>query len=111
MSAPGSWLEVNQRGLLARLARLRETLIGQELREAEPIAAPALDVVASAFSLSPFEQDLLLLVAATELDSSFATLFAQAAGDSRAAMPTFSLALAKLRDPHWSAITPAAPLR
>jgi hypothetical protein len=111
MSASGSWLNVNQQGLLARLAQLRQRLAGSEAHDAEPISAPALDLVASAFSLSPFEQDLLLLVAAVELDSSFAALFAQAAGDSRATMPTFSLALAKLREPHWSAITPAAPLR
>ena len=111
MSAPAPWLDVNQQGLLARLARLRDRLSGSEPAAAESIPAPALDIIASAFSLSPFEQDLLLLVAAVELDASFAMLCAQAAGDPRATMPTFSLALAKLPEPHWSAITPAAPLR
>jgi hypothetical protein len=45
------------------------------------------------------------------MDSTFATLCATAQGDPRRTYPTFSLALAALPDSHWSALTPAAPLR
>ena len=38
-------------------------------------------------------------------------LCAAAQGDPQRAYPTFSLALAALPEPHWSALTPAAPLR
>ena len=47
-----------------------------------------------------------------ELDSSVGSLCAAAQGtDETMGYPTFSLALASLPDGHWSAITPAAPLR
>jgi hypothetical protein len=112
MSVERSWIEGNQQGLLARLARLRARLTNGKVPEtADTVPAPALDVVASAFSLSPFEQEVLLLAAAVELDASFAAACAEALGDPRLTAPTFSLALARLSDPHWSAITPAAPLR
>jgi hypothetical protein len=107
-----SWLEHNQQGLLGRIARLRARLTSKGPPEGpETGEAPALDLVASAFSLSPFEQDVLLLAAAVELDGSFAAACQDAARGSRQAAPTFSLALAKLPDAHWSAITPAGPLR
>jgi hypothetical protein len=61
--------------------------------------------------LSPFERDLLLLCAGVELDSTFAALCANAQGDPRRDYPTFGLALAALPEAHWSALTPAAPLR
>ncbi|HLY97274.1 MAG TPA: ATP-binding protein, partial [Sideroxyarcus sp.] len=60
---------------------------------------------------SPFERDLLLLCAGMELDTTFAPLCASAQGNQQRAYPTFSLALAALPDPHWSALTPDAPLR
>jgi hypothetical protein len=46
-----------------------------------------------------------------ELDGRFASLCADAQGDPARAFPTFSLALAGLPEPHWSAVTPTAPLR
>ena len=60
-----------------------------------------------AFGLSPFERDLLLLCAGAELETRIARL----CGDGRPALPSFALALAALAEPHWSAITPDAPLR
>ena len=71
----------------------------------------ALETLCAAFRLSPFERDILLLCAAVELDSSVASLVTLLSGDSLRSSPTFSLALAALPDPHWSALTPAAPLR
>jgi vesicle-fusing ATPase len=58
------------------------------------------------FGLSPFESDLLVLCAGTELDAGFAELCREAGN-----RPTFSLALAALPGAHWSALTPAAQLR
>jgi hypothetical protein len=71
----------------------------------------ALAAVAACFGLTPFERDVLVLTAAAELDPSTATRCAKASGDPLRPYPTFSLALAALTDPHWSALTPAAPLR
>ena len=71
----------------------------------------ALETLCKIFNLTPFERDLLLLCAGVELDSSFAALCARAHGDASRAQPTLSLALAALPDAHWSALTPAAPLR
>ncbi|RPI38881.1 MAG: ATP-binding protein, partial [Hyphomicrobiaceae bacterium] len=127
-----NWAEANQRYLMARLAVVRAVLqrhaarsqdtpvsqpsereLEDNLRQAkEAMPAPAaLDTLCAAFGLSPFERDLLLLTAGMDLDSSFPSLCASAQGQQQRACPTFSLALAALPDAHWSAITPAAPLR
>jgi hypothetical protein len=127
-----NWHEANKRYLMARLSAVRDVLTayaarGRQSSTIEPgitqsvedlefsIASmekpAALDRLCSAFGLSPFERDLLLLCAGVELDSSFGELCASALGDSHRRYPTFSLALAALPEPHWSAITPAAPLR
>jgi hypothetical protein len=71
----------------------------------------ALETLCKIFNLTPFERDLLLLCAGVELDSSFAAICARAHDDAARAQPTLSLALAALPDAHWSALTPAAPLR
>ena len=63
------------------------------------------------FGFSPFERDVLVLCAGMELDASFGSLCASAQGDPSRSYPTFSLALAALEGAHWSALTPAAPLR
>ncbi|MFC6062661.1 ATP-binding protein [Streptomyces ochraceiscleroticus] len=83
-----------------------------------PVAAPrspatprALEALAACFGLSSFEQELVLLAAAAELDPTTAARCAAASGDPTRTYPTFSLALAVLGDPHWSALTPVAPLR
>jgi hypothetical protein len=120
-----SWLEANQRHLMASVARVRARL---ERHGADDAPGPAtaepdgpqsaadgrpfaLDSVITAFGLSMFERDLLLLAAGIELDASFADSVAAASRGSRHRQPTFSLAMAALEGAHWSAITPAAPLR
>lgn len=132
------WNEANQRYLMAALGVVRETLErhierSQEAREAErqTACAPqesaarmtlkeaeealpspaALETLCAMFDLSAFERGLLLLCAGIELDASFASLCAEAQGDPAHIFPTFSLALAALPEAHWSALTPAAPLR
>jgi ATPase family associated with various cellular activities (AAA) len=72
---------------------------------------PALETLCALFGLSSFERGVLLMCAGIELDSKFAALCATANGDPRRDYPTFSLALGALPEAHWSALTPAAPLR
>ncbi|MFC5249733.1 ATP-binding protein [Streptomyces nigrescens] len=74
-------------------------------------ALPALDALAACFGLSPFEREVVLLGAAAELDPTAGARCAAASSDPGHAYPTFSLALAALGAPHWSALTPVAPLR
>ncbi|GHA89753.1 MULTISPECIES: ATP-binding protein [Streptomyces] len=81
---------------------------------APPGALPgpaALDALVACFGLSPFEREIVLLAAAAELDPTTGARCAAACGDPERTYPTFSLALAALGDPHWSALTPVAPLR
>lgn len=130
-----NWASANQRYLMAALAVVREALErhveragGSEAAASEPSqtkqtlqtlqtaadampAPPALETLCATFGLSTFERDVLLLSAGVELDSSFARLCAAAQGDLSRAYPTFSLALATLTEPHWSALTPAGLLR
>lgn len=77
---------------------------------AGPGTAP-LEALLACFGLTPFERDLVLLAAAQELEPTTAARCAAACGDPERAYPTFSLALAALDGPHWSALTPVAPLR
>jgi AAA+ superfamily predicted ATPase len=46
-----------------------------------------------------------------ELDATFASLCANAQGDTQLSYPTFSLAMSALPQAHWSAIVPQSPLR
>ncbi|MGY1455158.1 ATP-binding protein [Streptomyces sp. SS8] len=71
----------------------------------------ALDALVRCFGLTPFEREIVLLLAAAELEPTTGSRCAAASGDPERAHPTFSLALATLGEPHWSALTPVAPLR
>ncbi|MFD8781048.1 ATP-binding protein [Kitasatospora sp. NPDC059599] len=73
--------------------------------------ATALDAVTASFGLTPFERDVLVLTSAPAIDPTAAARCAAAGGDPGRAYPTFSLALAALDQPHWSALTPVGPLR
>jgi hypothetical protein len=127
-----TWLDANQRYLVAALAELRvllqhhrthteDSARGERAAEsmqhepAQRLASlmsepPALEMLRKTFGLSPFERDLLLLCAAVELDASFDALHTTLPGSSQRG-PTFGLALTTLPDAHWSALTPIAPLR
>jgi hypothetical protein len=119
MSETGSnWYEANQQALLDELASMRlrlEVRAGGQAEAPAPAGAgrddSALDALVRAFSLTPFERAILVLCAGVELDGRFPTLCAEAQGDPRRTYATFSLALGMLPDAHWSALTPAAPLR
>lgn len=116
--------ESGQQSLVRRLGAVRAALerhIGRQSGPSDPEEAAdgpggaggpaALDDLCGVFRLSPFECDVLLLCAGMELESTFAGLCAAAQGDPSRPYPTFSLALAALPQPHWSALTSAAPLR
>jgi hypothetical protein len=121
------WTEANQRYLTAALAQVRARLQQQAAPDGAPppddgpepgaefpadlLPPPALATLCAAFGLSSFERQIVLLCAGVELDARFPGLCAAAQGDPARAYPTFSLALAALDDPHWSAVTPAGPLR
>lgn len=122
-ATPRAWTDANQRTLIAELARLHHQLASEEPSpdHAEALAdararlpAPAaIDRLVQNFNLSAFERDVLLLCAGIELDSKLADRCAAALGQPHAARrgPTFGLALAAFDAPHWSALTPVAPLR
>lgn len=101
------WSARNRTCLLQELERVRRRLAGEPaLEEEKEIAADSvLALFTSAFGLSPFERDVLLMAAGVELSAEFARTCAEAQG------PSFGLAMAALAEPHWSALTPSAPLR
>lgn len=122
------WLEANHRYVNTEINRLRALLARRvadkqdtgedaQLRVAieaarKDLPGPAaLDMMVSAFGLSSFERELLLLLAAIELDGATADLCARLNGDSQRRTLTYALALACLPDAHWSAITPGGALR
>ena len=123
MNAPGSrhdWTDANQRLMVAELARIKARLAGEEQESAMATAAEirtalsaqsAIDRLAECFGLSPFERDILLLCAGVEMDAKFASLCATAQSNPLRSYATFSLALATLEEPHWSALSPIRPLR
>ena len=123
MNAPDphhDWIDANQRLMVAELARIKARLVGDtqeaalatatEIRAALP-AQSAIDRLVDCFGLSTFERDLLLLCAGVEMDAKFASLCATAQSNPQRSYATFSLALATLEEPHWSALSPIRPLR
>jgi hypothetical protein len=131
MSPQIPWPEANHACLVMEFARLRQKLSAanqdseslsvdrslddalQQLRESlEPPSA--IDRLSAIFSLSTFERQIVLLSAGIEMDSTLAAQCSEALGrssrDARGSI-TFSLALATLDNPHWSALAPSAPLR
>ncbi len=112
-----SWAEANQAYLVAEFARLRKQVDGVS-QIPDSLASglamdppPAIDRLAEIFGLTAFERDLLLLCAGVEMDSALAAQCAEAHGGQQRCALTFGLALASLAEPHWSALTPAGPLR
>ena len=135
MSANASWHEGNARYLAAGLQWLRfrlECLAARSAIEASASVAdeallqaeqefalcesqldppPALALLAQCLGLSRFEQQVMLLCAAMELDTGTAELCARAQGEAARRYPTFALALALFPDAAWDAMSPDRPLR
>lgn len=115
-----SWIEANQARLVAEFSRLKELLdarsakgpaVAVEAASPQLQPLPAIDQLTELFALSSFERDVLLLCAGLEMDSKIAALCGEAQGQVPRAYVTFGLAMAVLPRPHWSALTPTAPLR
>jgi hypothetical protein len=82
------------------------------LAEAEASTPPsAMMVLSHAFRLSRFEQEILLLCVAMELDTRIAGYCAHAQDNPQRPYPTFALAMALFDDPEWNALSPEGPLR
>ena len=129
---PIPWHEANQRYLSVALAQVFATLetlslpektkrkpdecsehaatLSEQIEWPHPIP-PALETLCTAFELSSFERNILLMCAGAEMDSRFAALYADINKDPLRRQPTFSMGLAALDDAHWSALTPGRPLR
>ncbi len=109
------WIDFNQSFLVAQFAHLKRVL-GFEGGEVEypaqqSMESPAIERLSQLFGLSAFERHILLLTAGVEMDSTLAEQCRQAQGHPTRSNVTFGLAMATLSDPHWSALTPAGPLR
>jgi len=72
---------------------------------------PALLILVQRLGLSRFEQDILLLCAAMELDPRIPALCGQAQNDPARPYPTFALAFTIFDDPSWDALSADRPLR
>ena len=103
--------------ILAQATEDKETTTGKKsLDDLKKLASemqqpPSIITISELFGLSPFETKLLLMLAAMELDSDFATRVSSFQGENAHFQPTFGLALAALTEAHWSALSPEAPLR
>lgn len=108
------WLKLrlqNQAGAIDRNAdALKEATIRMEAA-ANTDSPPALRLLGELFNLSLFEQHVLLLCAAVELDTQIAQLCARAQDNSNRPYPTFALALALFENPNWDIVSPQQPLR
>jgi hypothetical protein len=105
---------------VAEFARLKAQLASEDTSTAQQSieqacadlpSAAAIDQLSESFALSAFERDVLLLCAGVEMDSGLAAQCATSGEPSGRPFVTFALALARLEQPHWSALTPVGPLR
>lgn len=83
-----------------------------EMKSLEDInPPPALIALRQQLGLSQFEENVLLLCAAMELDTRIAGLCLRAQDDPQRPYPTFALALTLFDNPAWEALSPDHPLR
>ncbi|BDA71109.1 AAA ATPase central domain protein [Calothrix sp. PCC 7716] len=84
----------------------------REMSRAESLSPPpAMVILSQRLGLSPFEQKLLLLCAAIELDTSIGALCARAQDNAHQNYPTFALAFTLFEDASWDILSPERPLR
>ncbi|MEH1794010.1 ATP-binding protein [Nostoc sp.] len=124
MSNLDSWMPNNEEYLAKALAWLRWSLRkfaqlpDTEIAEVteKPTAEgmnplPALILLSQKLGLSDFEQEILLLCVAMELDPGMARLCAIAFDNAHQPYPTFALALSLFDEPAWDALSWERPLR
>jgi hypothetical protein len=100
---PGQPARVTDAEVAAAFERL------ERAREAGP--TPALRMLAERLDLTRFEEQLLLLCTATDLDTSIGWLCSRASGEPSRPHPSFALAMRLFDDPAWAALSPERPLR
>ena len=81
----------------------------KNLESAEQL--PAFAFIKRRFGLSDFEQDVLLLCVAMELDTRIPSLCAKAHDDPNKPYPTFALAMTLFDEPAWDVLSAQRPLR
>lgn len=81
----------------------------KDLESTEPL--PALSFVKRRFGLSDFEQQMLLLCVAMELDTRIPALCGKAHDDPSKPYPSFALAMTLFEEPAWDVLSPQRPLR
>ena len=110
------WMGLNYQYLMAAIEEIAAHLQSQPAPLVpQPLNPPAaIEELCQRFGLSSFERAIVLLCAGMELHpglaSSLASGLAETA-DSQPTAPTFSLALSRLPQPHWSALVPGSALR
>lgn len=100
--------------ILACVERTRSLLEnghGMESSGWKSLASSPLHRLTERFDLSPFEQDVLVLCAAAELDPRLPSIFESAQSTTGLQRPTIQLLMNTLRDARWSALTPQGTLR
>lgn len=103
----GNNKESSKRKSEKEIKRAAAALINAEASE----PPPALIILSRRFGLSRFEQEVLLLCAAMELDTRTPSLCAGAQNEPNRCYPSFSLALALFDEPAWDVLSPERPLR
>ena len=107
---PSNALVLSSSSTLARddqIAQAATAMVTAEKNE----MPPAMTILSQRFGLSRFEQELLLLCAARDLDTRIDKLCGRAQQDVTRNYPTFALALVMFEEPAWDALSPDHPLR
>ena len=91
--------------------RIADAAAAMQAIAAEMKPPPPLLILTERLGLSLFEQHLLILCIAMELDTGLASLCAQCQHDSNRPYPTFALGFALFANPTWEALSPERPLR
>jgi len=89
----------------APAARVSETT-GDETK-----MSPALPMLSRRLGMTRFEEQVLLLCCAVELDPGISPLCARAQDDPARSYPTFALGFSIFENPEWEALSPERPLR
>ncbi|MBD2773379.1 ATP-binding protein [Iningainema tapete] len=125
------WHKSNEQYLKAALTWLRLSLLQfaepenvspsaeEDLKKAAATMAvaeatnppPAMVILGQRLGLSHFEQQVLLLCTAIELDIRIASLCARVQEDLHRPYPTFALALTLFEEASWDVLSPERPLR
>ncbi|MDJ0844477.1 ATP-binding protein [Crocosphaera sp.] len=87
------------------------SLFQQRQQAANLSPLPAFVKLSHKLQLTKFEQNILLLCVAVEINPSFAHLYAQAQDSETKNYPTFSLGFRLFNNGNWEAIAPHRPLR